>query len=69
MDHRKMRRILDKYWRVPDRSLTRQWDGVEDLQAYLDEQGVTNVTAATLAAKESDYDAFMAGAGDRQKTP
>lgn len=67
MNHAKMRRILDKYWRVPGRSLTRQWDGVEDLQAYFDELGVTNVTAVDLIAKEGDYDTFIATKSDRQK--
>ena len=61
LNHPKMRRILDKYWRVPGRSLTSQWDGNEaTLQAYFDSQGVNNVTASTLIAKESDYDTFLA---------
>jgi hypothetical protein len=61
MDHPKMRRIVDKYWRVPGRSLTRQWDGNEaTLQAYFDEQGVSNVTASEVIAKEGDYDTFLA---------
>ena len=62
MNHPKMRRILDKYWRVPGRSLTRQWDGNEaSLQAYFDEQGVTNVSAADVIAKEADYDTWLSG--------
>ena len=61
LNHPKMRRILDKYWRVPGRSLTRQWDGQNaTLQAYFDEQGVTNVTAVDVIAKEADYDTFLA---------
>ena len=61
LNHPKMRRILDKYWRVPGRSLTRQWDGNEaTLQAYFDEQGVSNVTASAVIAKEGDYDTFLA---------
>ena len=60
LDHPKMRRIVDKYWRVPGRSLTRQWDGNEaTLQAYFDEQGVDNVTASTVIAKEGDYDTWL----------
>ena len=61
LNHPKMRRIVDKYWRVPGRSLTRQWDGNEaTLQAYFDEQGVSNATAAEVIAKEGDYDTFLA---------
>ena len=61
LNHPKMRRILDKYWRVPGRSLTSQWDGNEaTLQAYFDEQGVSNATASEVIAKESDYDTFLA---------
>ena len=61
LDHPKMRRIVDKYWRVPGRSLTRQWDGNEaTLQAYFDEQGVSNATASEVIAKEGDYDTFLA---------
>ena len=61
LDHPKMRRIVDKYWRVPGRSLTSQWDGNEaTLQAYFDEQGVSNVTASAVIAKEGDYDTFLA---------
>ena len=61
LNHPKMRRILDKFWRVPGRSLSRQWDGNEaSLQAYFDEQGVTNVSAADVIAKEADYDTFLA---------
>ena len=62
MDHPKMRRILDKYWRVPGRSLTRQWGGDNStLQAYFDEQGVSNATASEVIAKEGDYDTWLAG--------
>jgi hypothetical protein len=61
MNHPKMRRILDLYWHIPGRSLTQQWDGNEaTLQAYFDEQGVSNVTAAEVIAKEGDYDTFLA---------
>lgn len=61
MNHPKMRRILDLYWHIPGRSLTRQWDGNEaTLQAYFDEQGVSNATASEVIAKESDYDTFLA---------
>ena len=61
LDHPKMRRIVDKYWRVPGRSLTRQWDGNEaTLQAYFDEQGVSNATASEVIAKEGAYDTFLA---------
>ena len=61
LNHPKMRRILDKYWRVPGRSLTSQWDGNNGtLQAYFDAQGVDNVTASEVIAKESDYDTFLA---------
>ena len=61
LNHPKMRRILDKFWRVPGRSLTRQWDGQNaTLQAYFDEQGVTNVSAVDVIAKEADYDTFLA---------
>jgi ribulose 1,5-bisphosphate carboxylase large subunit-like protein len=60
LNHPKMRRIVDKYWRVPGRSLTRQWDGNEaTLQAYFDEQGVSNATASEVIAKESDYDTWL----------
>ena len=62
LDHPKMRRILDKFWRVPGRSLSRQWDGNEaSLQAYFDEQGVTNVTAVDVIAKEGEYDTWLSG--------
>jgi hypothetical protein len=62
LNHPKMRRILDKYWRVPGRSLTRQWDGQNaTLQAYFDEQGVTNVSAVDVIAKEADYDTWLSG--------
>ena len=62
MNHPKMRRILDLYWHIPGRSLTQQWDGNEaTLQAYFDEQGVDNVTASEVIAKESDYDTWLAG--------
>ena len=62
LNHPKMRRILDKFWRVPGRSLSRQWDGNEaSLQAYFDEQGVTNVSAADVIAKEADYDTWLSG--------
>ena len=61
LNHPKMRRILDKYWRVPGRSLTSQWDGDNGtLQTYFDSQGVNNVTASAVIAKESDYDTFLA---------
>jgi len=61
LNHPKMRRILDKYWRVPGRSLTSQWDGNNGtLQAYFDAQGVDNVTASAVIAKESDYDTWLA---------
>ena len=61
MNHPKMRRILDKYWRVPGRSLTSQWDGNNGtLQGYFNAQGVTNATAAEVIAKEGDYDTFLA---------
>jgi hypothetical protein len=60
LNHQKMRRVLDKYWRAPGRSLTRQWDGSEaTLQAYFDEQGVSNVTASEVIAKEGDYDTWL----------
>jgi len=60
LNHPKMRRILDKFWRVPGRSLSRQWDGNEaSLQGYFDEQGVTNVSAVDVIAKEADYDTFL----------
>ena len=62
LNHQKMRRVLDKYWRVPGRSLPRQWDGSEaTLQAYFDEQGVDNVTPSAVIAKEGDYDTWLAG--------
>ena len=62
MNHPKMRRILDKYWRVPGRSLTSQWDGNNGtLQGYFNAQGVTNATASAVIAKESDYDTWLAG--------
>jgi len=61
LNHPKMRRILDKYWRVPGRSLTSQWDGNNGtLQGYFNAQGVTNATAAEVIAKEDDYDTFLA---------
>jgi len=60
LNHSKMRRILDKYFREPGRSLTRQWDGnAATLQAYLDEEGVFNCTAKDIEAKEVEYDAFV----------
>jgi ribulose 1,5-bisphosphate carboxylase large subunit-like protein len=69
LDHAKMRRILDKYWRVPGRSLTSQWDGDNStLQAYFDAQGVDNVTASAVIAKESDYDTWLTSVRALQKT-
>jgi hypothetical protein len=69
LNHPKMRRILDKYWRVPGRSLTSQWDGDNGtLQAYFNAQDVTNATAAEVIAKESDYDTFLAAIRALQKT-
>lgn len=59
LDHTKMRRILDRYYRVPGRSITRQWDSSEDLQAFFDEQGITNCTAADVLSKEAEYDAIQ----------
>ena len=60
LNHPKMRRIVDKYWRVPGRSLTSQWDGDNStLQAYFDAQGVDNVTASAVIAKEGDYDTWL----------
>ena len=67
MNHQKMRRILDKYFRVAGRSLTVAWDGIQPLQDYFNIQGVTNVTAIALIAKENDYDIWMSGKPDREK--
>ena len=67
LNHVKMRRIKDKYFREPGLNITRQWDGVEDLQTYLDAMGCAIGTAVEIRAKEADYDAFMATAPDRQK--
>jgi hypothetical protein len=69
LNHPKMRRILDKYWRVPGRSLTSQWDGENaSLQGYFDAQGVDNVTASEVIAKEGDYDTWLTSVRALQAT-
>ena len=59
MNHETMQQIKDKYFREPGVNLTRQWGGNNaTLQAYFNEQGVTNVTAAEVIAKEPEYTAW-----------
>jgi hypothetical protein len=60
-EHRKMRRILQHAFPDSMVSITEKWDGVENLQSFLDravvwKEGELPVTALQIRNKEIQYD-------------
>lgn len=60
--HTKMRRVLQYASPGAMASITERWDGVEDMQAFIDRavvwrDGQPHITAAQIIAKETDWQA------------
>ena len=62
--HRKLRRVCQFGFPGRFSSASEAWNGVEDIQTYINRAWTWNgapVTASAIAAKETDYDTWAAG--------